>query len=199
MLDTTSDNKDLPKRFTEKWIEFYDESEKNHNANKEITIKTPMLKSDLFDFSDAYIAAKENNIVTNPNNVKRNKSVAFKNNALFFNCISKINRVQIDNTEDLDVLMPMYNLVEYSKNYKKTTGSLWNYYRDEPSNPLSSNCESFKHKTSITVNTYNVGDGEGDAEKVGKSETEIVIPPKHLSNFWRPLNILLTNYEIELI
>ena len=199
MLDTTSDNKDLPKRFTEKWIEFYDESEKNHNANKEITIKTPMLKSDLFDFSDAYIAAKENNIVTNPNNVKRNKSVAFKNNALFFNCISKINRVQIDNTEDLDVLMPMYNLVEYSKNYKKTTGSLWNYYRDEPSNPLSSNSESFKHKTSITVNTYNVGDGEGDAEKVGKSETEIVIPQKHLSNFWRPLNILLANYEIELI
>ena len=47
------------------------------------------------------------------------------------------NGVQIDNAEDLDVVMPMYNLLEYSKNYRKTTGSLWNYYRDEPSNPLS--------------------------------------------------------------
>ena len=56
----------------------------------------------------------------------------------------------------------MYNLFEYSKNYSKTTGSLWNYYRDKPSNPLSSNYESFKYKTSITGNTYNVGDGEGD-------------------------------------
>ena len=56
--------------------------------------------------------------------------------------------------------MPMYNLLEYSKNYKKTTGSLWNYYRDEPNNPLSSNLESFKYKTSITRNTYNVGVGE---------------------------------------
>ena len=77
--------------------------------------------------------------LTTPNNTKRNKSVAFKNNAPFINCISKINGVQIDNAEDLDVVMPMYNLLEYSKNYRKTTGSLWNYYRDEPSDPLSSN------------------------------------------------------------
>ena len=52
--------------------------------------------------------------------------------------------------------MPMYNLLEYSKNYEKTTGSLWNYYRDEPSDPLSSDSESFKYKTSITGNTYNI-------------------------------------------
>ena len=107
--------------------------------------------------------------------------------------------------------MPMYNLLEYSKNYRKTTGSLWNYYRDEPSNPLSSNSESFKYKTSITGNTYNVdltiiGDGGNpipnpnyDANKVGKNETEVVIPLKHLSNFWRTLNIPLINCEIELI
>ena len=95
----------------------------------------------------------------------------------------------------------MYNLLEYSKNYRKTTGSLWNYYRDEPSNPLSSNSESFKYKTSITGNTYNIGDGEEgyDANKVGKNETEVVIPLKHLSNFWRSLNILLINCEVELI
>ena len=57
----------------------------------------------------------------------------FKNKAPFINCITKINVIKIDNAEDLDVVIPMYNLLEYSKNYKKTTGSLWNYYRDEPS------------------------------------------------------------------
>ena len=142
-----------------------------------------------------------NIIVTNPDEVKRNKAVAFKNNAPFINCISKGNGVQIDNAEDLDVVMSMYNLLEYSKNYRKTTGSLWNYYRDKPSNPLSSNSESFKYKTSITGNTYNVGAGEAgyDANKVGKNETEVVIPLKHLSNFWRSLNIPLINCEVELI
>ena len=71
--------------------------------------------------------------------------MAFKNNAPLINCISKINGVQIDNAEeDLDVVMLMYNLLEYSKNYRKTTRDLWNYYRDEPSSTLSSNSESFK-------------------------------------------------------
>ena len=81
--------------------------------------------------------------------------------------------------------MPIYNLLEYSKNYRKTTGSLWNYYRDEPSNPLSSNSEPFKCKTNITGNTYNLvaGNDGYDANKVGKNKTEIVIPLKHLSNF----------------
>ena len=126
-----------------------------------------------------------------PNNAKRNKVVAFKNNAPFINCVSKINGVKTDNAEDLDVVMPMYNLLEYSKNYRKTTGSLWNYYRDEPSDPLSSNSESFKYKTSITANTYNIDekitydDGNEvdnpkyDSNKAGKNETEIVIPLKY--------------------
>ena len=137
-----------------------------------------MLRSNLCDFSDAYIVVKGTITVTNPDNAKRNKVVAFKNNAPFINCISKINGVKIDNAEDLDVVMPMYNLLEYSKNYRKTTGSLWNYYRDEPSDPLSSNSESFKYKTRITGNTYNVGDGEAgyDTSKVSKNETEIVVP-----------------------
>ena len=89
---------------------------------------------------------KGNIIVTNPDNAKRIKVVAFKNNAPFINCMSKINGVQVDNAEDLDVVMPMYNLLEYSKNYRKTTGSLWNYYRDESINLLSSNTESFEYK-----------------------------------------------------
>ena len=76
-----------------------------------------MLRSDFCDFSDAYIVVKGEITITNPNNAKRNKVVAFKNNAPFINCILKINGVQIDNAEDLDVVMPMYNLLEYSKNY----------------------------------------------------------------------------------
>ena len=80
-----------------------------------------MLRSDLCDFNDAYIDVKETITVTNPDDSKRNKAVVFKNNTPFINCISKINGVKIDNAEDLDVVMPMYNLLEYSKNYKKTT------------------------------------------------------------------------------
>ena len=127
--------------------------------------------------------------------------MVFKNNAPFINCISKINGVKIDNAEDLDVVMPMYNLLEYSKNYRKTTGSLWNYYRDEPSNPLSSNSESFKYKTSITGNTDNIGAGEAgyNEGKVGKNEAEVAIPLKHLYDFWTALNRPLINCEIELI
>ena len=115
-----------------------------------------MLRSDLCDFSDAYIVVKGDITVTEPNDAKRNKSVAFKNTAPFINCISKINVVQIDKAEDFDVVMPMYNLLEYSKNYNKITGKLWNYY------PVSFNSESIKYKTSITRNIYNRVAGDAD-------------------------------------
>ena len=142
-LDTTSDNKDLPTFVTKKWIEVYDQSEGNYNANKEIRIKASMLRSDLCDFSDAYIVVEGNIFVTEktftagdidkPNNTASNvttsntannntfgeKKLVFKNNAPFISCLSKINGVKIDNAEDLDVVMPMYNLLEDSKNYKK--------------------------------------------------------------------------------
>ena len=136
-------------------------------------MKKSMLRSDCCNFSDVYIVVERNITVTDPDNPERNKSVAFKNNAPFINCISKINGVKINNAEDLDVVMPMYNLLECSKNYRKTTGSLWNYYRDEPSNPFSSNSQSFKYKTSITGNTYNLvsGDTNYDATKVDKNKT----------------------------
>ena len=86
-----------------------------------------MLRSDLCNFSDAYIVVKGTITVTEPDNAKKNKAVAFKNNAPFINCISKINGIKTDNAEDLDVIMSMYNLLEYRKNCRKTTGSLWNY------------------------------------------------------------------------
>ena len=123
-LDITSDNKDLPKFVTKKWIEIYDQSEGNYDVNKEIRIKTSLLRSDLRNYFNAYIIVKGTITIVRPNGAKRNKEVIFKNNAPFINCISKINGVKIDNVEDLDVVMPMYNLLEYSKNYKKITHSL---------------------------------------------------------------------------
>ena len=119
LLDTTSDDKDLPMFVTKKWTEVYDQSEKNYNINKEIRVKTPMPRSDLCEFSDAYIVMKADIALGGNNNAnKRKKNLAFKNNAPFINCITKINGVKIDNAEELDVVMPMYNLLEYSKNFK---------------------------------------------------------------------------------
>ena len=112
LLETTPDDKDLPRFVTKKWIEVYDQLKRNYDFNKEVRIKSPMLRSDLCDFSDAYIVVKVDIAVTEPNNARRNKSVAIKNNAPFINCISKINGVQTDNAEDLDVVIAMYNLLQ---------------------------------------------------------------------------------------
>ena len=137
LLDTTSDDKDFPRFVTKKWIEVYDQSEKNYSLNKEIRIKTSMLRSDLCNYSDAYVVVKGEITLEGDNDGnKQNKNLTFKNNSPFINCISKINGIKIDNAEDLDVVMSMYNLLEYSKNYKKTTGSLWSYYRGATSNHL---------------------------------------------------------------
>ena len=91
----------------------------------------------------------------------------------------------------------MYSLLAYSKNYKKTS-TLWNCYRDERSNPFSFDSKSIKYNTNTTGNTYNLGVGKTgyDANKVGKNETKTVVPLKHLSNFWRTLNIHLINCKI---
>ena len=175
----TSDHKDLLRFVTTKQTEVYDQSGgENYNVNKEIRIKTPMLRSDLYDFSDAYIVVEGTITVNGEANFNRiNKSVTFKNNVPFINCISKINGVQTDNAEDLDVLMPMYNQREHSNNYKKATGSLWNHCRDEPSNSLSSDSESCKYKASITGKTPN---NDHVLENV-----KVVVPLKHLRNLWR--------------
>ena len=192
LLDVTSDNKDLPRFVTRKWIEIYDQSGKNYNTNKEIRSKAEKLRSDLCNFSDVYIIVKGDITLEGDNDAnKNNKNLSFKNNASFINCISKISIIKIDNVEDLDVVMAMYNLLEYSKSYRKTTGSLWNYYRDEPSNPLSTNSESFKYKTSIV--------GKTPQDNNSSTNAKVVIPLKYLRNFWKNLNIPLINCEVEII
>ena len=108
-LDTIFNDKDLPRFVTKKWIEVYDQS----GGNYKVRTKTSMLRSDFCNFNDAYIVAKGENTLEGDNDAnKRNKNLAFKNNAPFANRISKINGVKIDNAEDLDVVMPLYNLLE---------------------------------------------------------------------------------------
>ena len=107
LLDTTSDDKYLPRFVTKKWIEVYDQSERNYNVNKEIRIKTLMPRSDVCGFNDAYIIVK--GTATEPDNAKKIKETVFKNNAPFINCISNTNGIKVDNAEDLDVAMPRYN------------------------------------------------------------------------------------------
>ena len=127
--------------------------------------------------------------------------MVFKNNAPFINCISKFDGVKTDNPENLDVVMPMYNLLEYSKNYRKTTGSLWDYYRDEPNSGIDAdnnithsilNSESFNYNGNFMENGVT-------QNNLIKNNVKIVIPLKNLSNFWRSLNIPLINCEVELI
>ena len=120
-----------------------------------------MLRSDLCDYSDTYVVVKGVKAVEDTINAKkRNKVLDYKSNALFRSCISKINNRIINNAEDLNIVTPMYNLLEYGDNYSMTSGSFWNYYRDEVNvDANADNCridssktvtsESFEYKTKI--------------------------------------------------
>ena len=195
------DNKlNQPSKFkTKNWVEINDESRGTYNVNSQIKFKTTMLKSSLCDYSDAYILVKGTITIAGAGadaaarqTDKRDKGVIFKNCAPFTNCISEINNTQVDNAKDIDIVMPMYNLIEYSDNYAKTSGSLWQYYRDEANNNLADS-ESFKFKVKITGKTPN-----DDNEK----DVEIMVPLKYLSNFYinkRTLELPLINCEVNLI
>ena len=118
---------------TENWVEINDESRGIFNVNSQIKFKTTMLKSSLCDYSDAYIFVKGKITITGAGDDaadrktdERDKRVAFKKCAPFTNCKSEINNTQIDNAKDIDIVTPMYNLIEYSHNYAKTSGNLGN-------------------------------------------------------------------------
>ena len=118
-------------------VEINDESRGTYNVNNQIKFKTTMIESSLCDYSDTYILVKGTITVnntsaayTNANNT--NKKVIFKNCTPFTNSISGINNTQVDNAKDIDIVIPMYNLIEYSDNYAKTSGSLWQYCLDIP-------------------------------------------------------------------
>ena len=103
------------------------------------------------------------------------KEKIFKNCAPFINCKSEINNTEIDNARDINIVIPMHKMIEYSDNYSKPTGSLWHYYKDKPNNNLADS-ESSKSKVKIIGNT---------PDKCNTKDGEIITPLKYLSNFWR--------------
>ena len=165
LIDDTTNQ---PSKFrTRNWVEINDESRGAYSVNSQINFKTTMLKSSLCNYSDAYILVKgtisANNTAAAGAAVNNNdRKVIFKNCAPFTNFISEINHTQIDNAKDIDIVMPMYNLIEYSDNYAKTTGSLWQYCKDIPARNANDEItefrrnnatDSFKFKAKITGHT----------------------------------------------
>ena len=194
MIDDTSNQ---PFKFrTKNWDKINDESRGTYSVNSQIKFKTTILKSSLCDYSDVYFLVKGRITITEAGADaavrqadERDKGVAFKNCAPFINCISEINNTQVDNAKDIDIVMPMYNLIEYSDNYAKTTGSLWQHFRDEPDVNVEDS-ESLKSKIKITRKTPAAGN---------EKDVEIMVPLKYLSNFWKTLEIPLINCEVNLI
>ena len=194
LLDKTPDQ--LSKFRIKNWIEISDQSRGVYNTNSDIRFKTIMLKSSLRDYSDAYILFKGRITITGVvdddaarRTDERDKGVIFKNCVPFTNCKSEISNTEIDNANDIDSVMLMYNLIEFSRSYSKLSGSLWQYYKDEPNDNLADS-ESFKSKLKITRNTHVNGN---------KKDVEIIVPLEYLSNSWRTLEMLLINCKVNLI
>ena len=153
LLDTESNQ--TSKFRTRNWVEINDESRGTYTSN-DIKFKTIMLRSNVCDYADPYIFVKRTITITGTGNDdaakqfdEKNKGVLSKSCAPFTKCISRINNTDIDNAEDIDIVMPMYNLTEYSDNYSKISGSLWQYCKDDPNDNIG-NSESFKYKIKIT-------------------------------------------------
>ena len=187
LLDGASNQ---PSKFrTKNWVEINDESGGTCNVNSQIKFKTAM-QSTLCDYSDAYLVKGKITTTGAGDDIaarqadEGDKCLAFKNCAPFINCISEINNTQ-DNTKDINIVMPMYNLIQYSDNYGKKSGSLWQYYRDEPNDNLADS-ESFKSKIKISGKPL---------AAANEKDIEIMVPLKYLSSFWRTLEMPLINCE----
>ena len=193
MLDNTSNQPSEYK--TRNWTEVNDESKGTYTSN-DVKFKTTMLRSSLCDYANAYIVVTgiititgERDDVAARQADERNKNVTFKNCAPFPDSISKINNAEIDNVIDIDIVTPLHNLIKYSDNYSKTSGSLWQYYKDDPKDNITRS-ESFKSEVKITGKTPTDGNTK---------DVKIIVSLKYLSNFWRTLEMLLLNCEFNLL
>ena len=188
MLDNT-ENK-YSKFATKKWYVIDSESKGNYSHENPIKFLTNSLESSLCDYSDAYILVT-GDITSTPNNAVT--QVVFKNCAPFEKCKTEINETFIDEADFINITVPMCNPTEYSDNYSDTSGSLWQFKRDEVINNADvtndNNAASFKYKASIIGDTENNGT---------KDKVKIVVPLKYLSNFWRSLEMPLINCKVEL-
>ena len=174
---------------TKKWCIVDSESNGNYSQKDETKFLTRSIESSLCDYLDAYILVT-GNITATPNNAAR--QVVFKNCAPFEKRRTEINETFVDETDFINITMPMYNLIEYGDNYSDTSGSLWQFKRDEIVNNTdvsNDNGLSFKYKASLIGNT------EANGTKNG---VKIAVPLKYLSNFWRSLEMPLINCKVEL-
>ena len=191
-----SDNENS-KFATEKWYIIDSESNGNYSHENEIKFLASSLESSLCDYSDAHILVTGNIIATGGN---ANTKVAFKNRAPFEKCRTEINETFVDDADFINITMPMYNLIEYSDNYSDTSGSLWQFKRDEQPidnngafiNITAENSSSFKYKSNL------IGDTVADGANRKKENVKIGVPLKYLSNFWRSLEMSLINCKIQL-
>ena len=191
LLDNTS--KQLFQFWTTNLVEISDDRSCIYDK-KNIKFKTTILNASFCDHNITYILVEGRITVVRRGADaaafaadRNNKGVVFKNCAPFVKCINKINNAEVDNAEDLDIVMPMYNLFEYSKNYAKSSASLWRYCRNEPDDNITDS-KSFKFKSSITDNSNN-----DDIANL-----KIVVPFKYLSDFWRTSEMPLINCEVTL-
>ena len=161
----------------------YDNSKSNYDATNEITYNTEVLKSNLCDYSDASILVRGDITVVTATATQ----VAFKNCAPLFKCTTKIDETTADDADDLDLVIPKYNLIEYSSNYSEARRSLWFYSKDEAFNfnnniANTDNFKSFKYKAKFLENTEAQADNV--ANRTLKNET-IPVLLEYLRNFWR--------------
>ena len=187
---------------TKKWYIINDENNTNYGVNKDTgannpdTIKydTRVLKPNLCDYAEAYILIDGTIRAAAAN---ANTRFALKNCAPFIQCNLEINDEHIDTAENLDIVMPMYNLTEYSDNYQDSSATLYQYKRDEPpeANAVAdltvNHSSSFKCKVSLLGNPVLDGD-------ITKRSVKVVVPLKYLSNFFRSLEMPLINRKIKL-
>ena len=192
-------NNESSKFATRKWYVINDQNNTDYGEGNEdsttVKFETKVIKSNLCDYSDAYILVTGNITATGGD---ANTRVAFKNCAPFTKCITHINDEHVDNADNLDIIMPMYNLIEYSDNYSDTSGSLWQFKRDEqnmndgnPANITATDSSSFKYKSSLFKPVTAV-------DKRVLKDVKIAVSLKYLSKFWRFLEIPLINCKIQL-
>ena len=185
---------------TRKWYVISDQNNTDYgdgDENDDTTIKfeTKVIKSNLCDYSDAYILLTGDITATGGD---ANTKVASKNCAPFTKCVTHISNEHVDNADNLDIVMSMYNLIEYNDNYSDTSGSLWNFKRDEqnmnnedPANVTKADSSPFKYKSSFFKTL------EDDDNGVFKN-VKIAVPLKYLSNFWRSLEMPLSNCKMHI-
>ena len=197
MLDNTPNQSSKFK--IKNWVEINDKSRQRYNKDNQVRSKSSMLRSNLCDYSDAYIFVKRTVIVENTaaraaaaTNI--NKKEIFKNCAVFTNCISRIKTTQVVDAYDIDIIMPMYNLIKYSYNYSKISSISWQYCRDQPALGNNGGITDFNERnvTSLFDIKQKITD---QTNNNGTKNVKKMVPLKYLSNLWRTLEMPLTNCE----